>query len=164
MTTMIVGRVLRETIAVLVAAALVAGCGTKAPPPTDREWVANARGVVDQLRGDVVAVSGYDRLSAARQGLRDESHLFGLLVSYTDFGGCRHMVAAVGAEPPGRGTVVQLLGRACLRLRRAEGLFTRAVAGTAPRLLMGATREAVGAVSLLDAAALELTHRGETGT
>jgi hypothetical protein len=29
---------------------------------------------------------------------------------------------------------------------------------------MGATREAVGAVSLLDAAALELTHRGETGT
>src|SRR5437879_2538781 len=99
---------IRVTVAVLVVAVLGAGCGAKVAPPTDREWVANTRGVVDQLRGDVVAVSGYDRLGAARKALRDDSHLYGLLVSYTDFGGCRHMVAAAGAEPPGRAGVVQL--------------------------------------------------------
>jgi hypothetical protein len=142
---------------VLVVVAV--GCGASASPSPDREWIANARGVVKQLRSDVVAVSGYDRLETARAGLRDESQLYGLLVAYTDFGGCRHMVAAVGAEPPGFARAVRLLRRACLHLQRADDLFTRAVARRAPRLLAHATRETIGATPSLDAAALELSHR-----
>ena len=156
---MIVGRVLRESVAV-VAVAVVAGCGVaQPPPPTDREWIANARGVVEQLRRDIVAVSGYDRVGAAREGLRDQSQLYGLLVSYTDFGGCRHMVAAVGVEPDGLKPAVAHLQRACVRLEDADNLFTRAVAGNAPRLLSRATREALAAVPSLDAAALVLARR-----
>jgi hypothetical protein len=148
--------VFRKTAVVLAVAAFAAGCGAGAPPPTDREWTANARGVVEQLRGDVVAVSGYDRVGAARAGLRDESQLYGLLVSYTDFGGCRHMVAAVGVEPPQLAGVVRSLRRACLHLQRADRLFTRAVAQHAPRLLVDATQQALAAVPSLGAAALEL--------
>jgi hypothetical protein len=156
---MIVRRVLRETPAIIVVAALLAACGgAKTPEPTDREWVANASGIVVQLRADVVAVSAFDRLGAARKGLVDDSQLYGLLVAYTDFGGCRHMVAAIGVEPPGRARVVGLLRRACARLLDADHLFTRAVAHRDPRLLVGATRDAVAAVPLLDAAALELAR------
>jgi hypothetical protein len=155
---MIVIRVLRETAAVLVLAASTVACGAKAPPPTDRLWVANARGVVGQLRGDVIEVSGFDRLGAARTGLRNESQLYGLLIPYTDFGGCRHMVAAVGAEPLGHAGAVQLLHRACLRLEHAGRLFTRAIARMAPRLLVAATRHAVAAAPLLFRAALELSR------
>ncbi len=140
----------------LAVAVLAAGCGAAAPPPTDREWIANARGVVEQLRADVVAVSGYDRVGAARVGLRNESQLYGLLVAYTDFGGCRHMVAAVGIEPPSLAGVVHSMQRACVHLQRADLLFTHAVARRAPPLLVTATREALAAVSSIDAAALAL--------
>jgi hypothetical protein len=156
---MIVIEVLRETAALVVVAALCAGCGPRTPTPASREWVANAHGVLEQLRGDIVEVSGFDRVDVARKGLRDDSQLYGLLVVYTDFGGCRHMTAAVGVEPPGLGRVVALLDRACLHLQRADRLFTRAVAHTAARLLVSATREAVAAVPSLDAAALELARR-----
>jgi hypothetical protein len=157
---MIVGRVLRKPVAAAVVVAVVAGCGAQPPPPpTDHEWIANARGVVDQLRRDIVAVSGYDRVGAARAGLRDQSQLYGLLVSYTDFGGCRHMVAAVGVEPDGLAPAVVHLQRACVRLLEADRLFTRAVAGDAPRLLSRATRQALAAVPSLDAAALALARR-----
>ena len=155
-----VARVLRETVVVLAVVAFAAGCGAAAPQPTDREWIANARGVVEQLRTDVVAVSGYDRLGAARVGLRNESQLYGLLVAYTDFGGCRHMVAAVGIEPPSLTGVVRSLRRACAHLRRADLLFTHAVAQRAPPLLVLATREALAAVPPLDASALELVAHG----
>src|SRR6267143_5764316 len=146
---MIVHEVLRETAAAVVVAALVAGCAAHRSPTQEastREWVANARGVVEQLRGDIVMVSGFDELGAARRGLHDDSQLYGLLVAYTDFGGCQHMAAAVGVEPPGRAPVVRLLRRACTHLQRADRLFTRAVARSAPRLLVRATREAVAAV------------------
>jgi hypothetical protein len=150
-------------IAPLAAAALLAaGCGAQPAPRTEspsREWVANARGVVQQLRGDILAVSGFDDVSAARRGLRDDSQMYGLLVAYTDFGGCRHMAAAVGVEPRGRARVVRLIHRACARLERADALFTRAVARKAPRLLVGATRQAVAAVPALDAATVELAQR-----
>jgi hypothetical protein len=149
---------LGKSAVVLAVAVLVAGCGAATPAPTDREWIANARGVVQQLHGDVVAVSGYDRVGAARTGLRDESQLYGLLVAYTDFGGCRHMVAAVGVEPPSLAAVVRSLHRACVQLQRADLLFTRAVAHHAPRLLTRATTDALAAVPPLDAAALELAR------
>jgi hypothetical protein len=158
---MIVGTMLAKTVALAaLAAVLAAGCGAQpeAAKPSSREWVANARGVVEQLRGDVVAVAGFDRLAAARKGLDDESELYGLLVAYTDFGGCRHMAAAVGAAPPGRTRVVRLLRRACTHLARADALFTRAVEERQPSLLVGATRQAVAAVPFLDAATLELAR------
>jgi hypothetical protein len=147
-----------ERAAVLAVIALAAGCGAGAAAPTGHEWIANARGVVGQLRTDVVAVSGYDRVGVARSGLRDDSQLYGLLVAYTDFGGCGHMVAAVGVEPPGSARAVQSLRRGCLHLHRADLLFTRAVARRAPRLLVAATREALAAVPFLDAAELELAQ------
>jgi hypothetical protein len=156
---MIVSEVLLRTTAAFVVVALAAGCGAKKPAVEDREWIANTRGVVEQLRGDVVSVSGFDRLAAAREGLRDESELYGLLVVYSDFGGCLHMAAAVGAEPPGRARVVELLHRACVRLQRADRLFSHAVAGGTPWLLVRATREALAAVPALDAAALALARR-----
>jgi len=160
---MIVRMAIRETAAFSAAAALAAlaaGCGAseRAVEPSTREWTANTRGVVEQLRGDVAAVAGFDRLAAARRGLADESELYGLLVAYTDFGGCRHMAAAVGAEPPGRTRVVRLLRRACAYLGRAEGLFTRAVKERKPSLLVGATREATAAVPALDEATVELAR------
>jgi hypothetical protein len=155
---MILGRVLREITAVVFVAVLAA-CGGTAPSPTDREWIANARGVAAQLRADVVAVSGYDRLGPARAGLDDESQLYGLLVAYTDFSGCLHMVAAVGVEPSQLVGVVRSLRAACLHLQRADRLFTRAVAQPAPRLLVNATREARAAVPSLNAAALMLARR-----
>jgi hypothetical protein len=155
---MIVSSVLRETVGVLVVIAFGIGCGANARARSDPEWIANARGVIEQLRGDVVAVSGYDRLGTARAGLHDESQLYGLLVAYTDLGGCRHMVAAAGVEPPRLARVGRLLRRACLRLDRADALFARAVARGAPRLLTNATQEAIAAVPSLDAAALELAR------
>jgi hypothetical protein len=145
----------------ILAAVLVAGCGAPPAPRTEspsHEWVANARGVVQQLRDDILAVSGFDDVAAARRGLRDDSQMYGLLVAYTDFGGCRHMAAAVGVEPPGRAHVVRLLHQACARLQRAETLFTRAVERKAPQLLVGATRQAVAAVPALDAATVELAR------
>jgi hypothetical protein len=148
-------RVLRETTAVVIVAMSTA-CGGTAPPRGDLEWTANARGVVEQLREEVVAVSGYDRLAAASTGLRDESQLYALLVAYTDFGGCRHMVTEVGVEPRRLADVVRSLRGACLHLQRADRLFTRAVAQRAPRFLVDATHEALAAVPSLNAAALEL--------
>jgi hypothetical protein len=150
-------------IAVLAVVALFAsGCGTTPTVPrtesASREWVANARGVVDQLRGDIVSVSGFDDPVAARRALRDDSQLYGLLVAYTDFGGCRHMAAAVGVVPPGRARTIRLLHQACACLQRADELFTRAVARKAPLLLVDATRQAVAAVPALDAATLELAR------
>jgi hypothetical protein len=146
----------RWIVAATAVAVLAAGCGGHGQTQSDREWMANARGVVEQLRGDVLSVSGFDELATARRGLSDDSELYGLLVSYTDFGGCLHMVAAVGAEPPGRARVVELLHRACLHLQRADRLFTSAVERKEPHLLVTATREALSAVPVLDDAALEL--------
>jgi hypothetical protein len=150
---------LRKRAAVLVVAAFGVSCGATTRPPAEREWITNARGVVEQLRGDVGAVSAYGRVDVARAGLRNQSQLFGLLVSYTDLGGCRHMVAAAGAEPPGDTRAVHLMQLACRHLQRADALFTRAVAREAPRVLAAASREAIAALPQLIAAALELAHR-----
>ena len=137
---------------------MLVACGATPPPQADREWTANARGIVRQLRGEVVAVSGYDRVDVARAGLRDESQLYGLLVAYTDFGGCRHMVSALGVAPPSLTDVVSSLRAACLHLQRADRLFARAAAQREPRLLVGATRDALASVPSLDAAALTLAR------
>ena len=146
---------LPKTAAALVVFALV-GCGSHAAVVPDREWIANARGVAQQLRGDVVAVSGLDRPRAARVALHDDSQLYGLLVSYTDFGGCRHMVAALGAEPERFRRAQRFLALACRDLQAADTLFTRAIARNDPTLLVRATSTAVRSLSPLDRAQLAL--------
>jgi uncharacterized lipoprotein NlpE involved in copper resistance len=152
---MMVHTVLRKTAAALLVLAL-AGCGSRATAPSDREWTANARGVAQQLHGDVVAVSGLDRVHAARRALHDDSQMYGLLVSYTDFGGCRHMVAALGVEPARFHAAQQLLAHACVDLQTADALFTRAVRRDDSALLVRATAAAVRALSSLDRAQLAL--------
>ena len=149
---MIVGRMLAKTVALAaLAAVLAAGCGAQpeAAKPSSREWVANARGVVEQLRGDVVAVAGFDRLAAARKGLDDESELYGLLVAYTDFGGCRHMVAAAGATPARYRPARAVLDSACRLLERGAALFTRATTRHDARALLAAARTTARAAPLL---------------
>jgi hypothetical protein len=147
--------VLRKTVAAIMVVALV-GCGSHAASPPEREWRANARGVVQQLRLDVAAVDGFDRAPAARAALHDDSQLYGLLVSYTDFGGCVHMVAALGEEPPRFAPVQRQLAAACARLRVADGYFTRAVARNDPRLLVRATGAAMRSLGPLERAQIAL--------
>jgi hypothetical protein len=152
---MMVRAVLRKTVAAVVVFVL-AGCGSEAPSPPDREWRANAQGVVQQLRQDVVSVAAFDRAPAARVALHDDSQLYGLLVAYTDFGGCSHMVAALGVEPPQFVPVRRLLATACRHLRVADSYFTRAVSRGDQRLLVRATSAAVRALAPLERAQIAL--------
>jgi hypothetical protein len=147
--------VLPKTVAAIVVVALV-GCGSHASSTPEREWRANAQGVVQQLRRDVVSVADLDRAPAARTALQDDSQLYGLLVSYTDFGGCAHMVAALGAEPPRLAAVQHQLAAACARLRVADRYFTRAIARNDPRLLVRATGAAVRSLAPLERAQIAL--------
>ena len=127
----------------LVAALLVVtlgGCGghDTAAPVTPREWRANARQVVEELRGDIATAQlGGTTTAVATHALADVSHLYALLVAYSDLGGCRAMVAAAG--PPPR--VSEPLERACTHLQRAAALFERAAQGPDPAALTRATRE-----------------------
>jgi hypothetical protein len=147
------------TLGATAAAVVLAACGGEAAPPprsAASEWTANAAGVIDQLRADTVGASDGDNISSARAVLLDESRLYGLLVAYNDFGGCRHMVAAVGQPPPGFRTVDATLARACTSLQRAAALFTRAASSSDAPALVAASRAVDAAVPLLARAELEL--------
>lgn len=150
-----IGAVLRKTVVAVVVLALT-GCGSRASAPADREWRSNARGVAQQLQGDVVAIAGLDRVPVARRALHDDSQLYGLLVAYTDFGGCAHMVAALGAEPLRLASARRQLTIACSRLRVAGAFFTHAVARNDPQLLVRATNAAERSLAPLQRAQLAL--------
>ena len=139
-----------------------AGCGSAAKPTlSDREWIDNTAGVIDQLQHDLVLGSAEgDSLGAARKSLRDG--LYTLLVAYTDFGGCRHMVAAAGATPERFATVNRTLGIACARLERAARLFTRAASDDDAPALVEAGRLASSAAPLLVRAREELQAAATT--
>lgn len=95
--------------------------------------------VVRQLRVDVAGTAvGGDTARDARRALRGTSGLYGLLIVYSDLGGCRAMVAA--AEAPAR--VTRPLEAACAHLQRAAALFARAAQHDDARALVHATREA----------------------
>ena len=148
---------------VALAAAVLVGCGGARPlhvsaATADREWVANAAGVIDQLNTDVAAVApaGAD-LATARHSLRDLSDLYGLLVAYTDFGGCNKMVGGTGNAPPGFARVVMELARACSGFERGAALFTRAASGSGDaRALIAASKQVKAAAALLYRATLAL--------
>jgi hypothetical protein len=136
----------RALAAVTAAGALLcAGCGTRATPPSERTWRANAVGLVAQLRADVAAV---EQIPPSQES----SALYGLLVAYADMGGCSKMVASTGAPP----AAVSSMSRACPSLERAAALFTRAESHADSKDLERAAREAQRAQPQLVRAALAL--------
>jgi hypothetical protein len=149
---------MRALLAVACIAALTACGSTSAPVAgTDREWVANTSGVIDELERDVsLAGSGGDTLTAARQALGDQSNLYTILVAYTDFGGCSHMVSAAGTPTERFARVERTLASACTRFERAAGLFTRAITRHNARDLLAASRTTLDASPLLTRAKVEL--------
>jgi hypothetical protein len=130
----------RATVAAALLAASAAACGGPGarPPSPVEQWQANARQVVEQLRGDVAtaAIGGTTRAAAAK-ALRDVSDLYGLLVAYSDLGGCRAMVGAIDA--PAR--VVVAFDPVCAHLQRAAELFAVAARRNDPAALVRAGRE-----------------------
>ena len=132
---------MRAAIALVVAVACL-GCGTTRPAPGEQEWVANTRGIIRQLQADMSQVSNAGTPVEAGRTLNDESRLYAALVVYTDFGGCRHMVAALGRAPTRFRRVGRELDRACANLQRSSALFTSAVAGENARTMAAAARAA----------------------
>jgi hypothetical protein len=149
-------------VAALSATACLAastGCGGAAQSvpssPADREWIDNTSGLIDLLRRDLVLKSsGGDTVAAARETLRNG--LYTVLVAYTDFGGCRHMVAAAGDTPARFAVVAHTLAAACSLLQRAAVLFTRAATRNDAGVLVEAGRVASSASPLLLRAKVEL--------
>jgi hypothetical protein len=152
-------RLASRVLGVIALVVSLAACGGSAAPAQRSgasEWAANAVGVVKQLRADSVVASDAETISSARAALRDESRLYALLVAYSDFGGCRHMVGAVGNPPPAFTAGEVTLGRACGSLQRASDLFTRAASTSAAPSLVAASRAVLVAAPLLERAALAL--------
>jgi hypothetical protein len=142
-------------LAALVCAACGSGQATTAP--ASREWRANAAGALTQLQQDVAAtdVGGTTRADAAG-ALADTSDLFGLLVAYSDLGGCRQMIAATTAPA----AVASQISRPCAHLERAAALFSRATVRSDPDALVRAGREARRAEPEL-VHALAVVRRGQ---
>ena len=155
-------------VSLCVAAAALAGCGGMAsqPPATagsERQWRSNASIIVRQLQNEIATTQlAGDTARGARAALHDESLLYGLLVSYSDFGGCRSMVAAAGEAGRSQTAVARLLAASCKRLERASTLFTEAVTRDDGAGLLAAGDESRRALPLLvrAAAALRSTPEG----
>jgi hypothetical protein len=160
---------MRGSEAVATAACLMAlaACGQTAPPAPssqgDRQWIDNISGVIDQLVRDMgLSASGGDTIGAARMALHDQSSLYTILVAYTDFGGCDHMVASAGQPPVRFAKLGRTLAGACALLQRAAVLFTQANSQNDPRALLAATRLTLRATPLLIRASAELATGGKT--
>ena len=151
---------LGDALVPLIIAMSLTACGGTSNTPlagAEHEWVANTGGVIDELERDVLlAGSGGDTLRAARQALRNESNLYTILVAYTDFGGCNHMVSAAGTPPVRFARVERTLAAACALLQRAAALFTRAATRHDARALVTATRTTLRASPILVRAKAEL--------
>ena len=141
------------------AAALVvvcAACGAASTSQSgDREWIANAHGAVRQLRDDVIVSASVD----PRRALREDGSLYTALVVFTDFGGCRHIVGALGAVPARFGAAKAQLDRACDRLQLSASLFTRAVRDSSVGTMREALDTAQRALPSLDRAELRLRRQ-----
>jgi hypothetical protein len=148
---------LARGFALALAAGTLAACGAAATGPHpaahsagERQWLANAAGLVETLETSVgLAANGGDNVATARHALGNQSILSSLLVAYTLFGGCRHEVANVGVPSDRARSVVTTLTAACARLERASALFERAVKDESAAVLLQATRIAVASEPLL---------------
>lgn len=138
----------------------LAACGPAAQAPTDRQWLANANGLVQQLRNDLVlSAAGGPDVPSARHALADDSDLYDLLIAYSDFGGCNQMVGNIGAASGRLVRVERTLTRACIPLERASRLFSVAASSNDPHALLSAGRIAQTAEALLVRADLQLLTR-----
>ena len=153
-----------------LAAAALAGCGgataqRPAAVVSERQWRSNTSIIVRQLQNDIAAtqLSG-DTPQAARAALHDDSVLYGLLVSYSDFGGCRSMVAAAGQSGRSQVPVERLLAATCKRLERAAALFTDAVTRDDGASLLAAGTESRRALPLLVRASAALAPPPREGS
>ena len=155
---------MRRLLASGAAVVLLAGCGSSPGGKQgvgERQWAANASGVIDQLRQDeALSSDGGTSLASARHALRDDSDLYALVLAYSDFGGCRSMVDNAGATTLRFRRVLDTLDEACVRLERAAALFTRSAARNDPEALIAASKEAQRAWPLLDRARLQLALTG----
>jgi hypothetical protein len=151
----------RRGAALAGVAFAVTACGGRAAAPPQQPvpvpvWRANAADVVRQLREDVaVAALGGETRRTARRALASTSDMYALLVTYSDLGGCRAMVAATAAPP----RIVRPLLASCTHLQRAAALFSAAATATSPAQLVRATREAQLAAPRLVEASLALRAR-----
>jgi hypothetical protein len=135
------------------------GCGGTAQSgqsrQAEREWIDNTAGVIDQLQRDLqLGSTAGSTIATARETLR--SGLYTVLVAYTDFGGCHHMVAAAGVPPEGFARVTRTLTAACRLLQRSSVLFTRAAKVDDAAALVQAGRVAASAAPLLVHAKVDL--------
>jgi hypothetical protein len=157
-------RAAAKMLGAAVLAVSLAACGNDRASPRQSaagEWQANAAGVIEQLRADSVGAADGDTIPSARAALRDESRLYGLVVAYTDFGGCRHMTRALGRAPVGLAATAASLAAACRDLQRAAGLFTRAASRSDAASLVAAAHAVRAAAPLLERAELELRQASD---
>jgi hypothetical protein len=150
--------------AACLAAATLSGCGSAGarqaePPVGDRQWRSNTAIIVRQLQADIAGAQISGGPEAARAALRDESSLYGLLVSYSDFAGCREMVAAAGPAPRSASKVDTQLVAGCRYLEHASDLFTQAVKHDDGASLLAAARESGRALPSIVRAAAALRQR-----
>ena len=149
---------MRAAVALVLIAACL-GCGRTRPAPGEREWVANTRAIIRQLQVDLSQLSGTDTVTEAGKTLSDQSRLYVALVAYTDFGGCRHMLAGLGRTPARFRHAGLELDRACTALQRSSALFTEAVPDDSARELAAAARSAFRATGPLLRSELALARR-----
>jgi hypothetical protein len=145
--------------ACLTALAACGGSASRSEPTRQsvNEWVANAADVIAELQRDVLlSTTGGSTLAAARHTLHDSTILYTILIAYTDFGGCIHMVSSLGAAAPQFEKVEAVLMRACAAFEHAGALFTHAVTASDPHSLLAATRLALRTWPVLARASDEL--------
>ena len=145
------GRGAASAAAVLLACAACGG-GPSSRPPSDRQWVGNARGSLAQLRYDIVLAAGID----PERAVREDASIYEALVAFTDFAGCTHMVRAFGDQPARRAKARAAFDRACGHLERAAELFTAAERTSDPGTMRAAIAAAQRAFAPLDDAELAL--------
>ena len=146
----------RGAASAVALAVVCAACGAaSSSPASDREWIANAHGAVRQLRDDVIVAAGVD----PRRALREDASLYTALVVFTDFGGCRHIVSALGAAPARFARARTQLDRACDSLQLAATLFSRAVGDSRVGTMRDALGTAQRALAPLDRAELALRRQ-----
>jgi hypothetical protein len=117
--------------------------------------------VIGILERDVgLTAAGGGTLAGAGSALRDGSSLYTMVVAYSDFGGCNHMLASAGRAPAVYVQTERALLSACSVLERASTLFTEATKTKSASTLLAATRLASSAVPGLVRARVELAARG----
>jgi hypothetical protein len=152
-------RVASAAAAALTAGAVLAGCGSGggSTDVSDRQYSANAAGLIDQLHGDLVTSSAaVGDIGDARRVLGRPSDLYSLLMAYGDFGGCRTMLRNAGEAGSRFGRVETTLESACRYLERGSRLFQTAATRSDAAALLAAARTSLLATPLLIRAKAEL--------